>query len=121
MVAVRWYPRYGLSCRDVEELSAERGVEVDHVTVYRQVHVRSSDGMALPVDAAGHDGDQVGAAPAQGGAMQRRSGLLDGFVAAADVARRPPWLQVFVPSGVTAGSAYLRGMEPEAGRDRHYR
>ena len=35
VVAVRWYPRYGLSCRDVEELSAERGVEVDHVTVYR--------------------------------------------------------------------------------------
>jgi transposase-like protein len=30
-VAVRWYPRYGLSYRDVEELLAERGVEVDHV------------------------------------------------------------------------------------------
>ena len=25
-VAVRWYPRYGLSYRDVEELLAERGV-----------------------------------------------------------------------------------------------
>ena len=37
MVAVRWYPRYGLSYRDVEELLAERGVEVDHVTVYRWV------------------------------------------------------------------------------------
>jgi hypothetical protein len=36
-VAVRWYLRYGLSCRDVEELLAERGVEVDHVTVYRWV------------------------------------------------------------------------------------
>src|SRR5829696_3386956 len=35
MVAVRWYLRYGLSYRDVEELLAERGVEVDHVTVYR--------------------------------------------------------------------------------------
>ncbi len=32
VVAVRWYPRYGLSYRDVEELLAERGVEVDHVT-----------------------------------------------------------------------------------------
>src|SRR5918992_681117 len=30
-VAVRWYLRYGLSYRDVEELLAERGVEVDHV------------------------------------------------------------------------------------------
>ena len=36
-VAVRWYLRYGLSYRDLEELLAERGVEVDHVTVYRWV------------------------------------------------------------------------------------
>ena len=34
-IAVRWYLRYGLSYRDVEELLAERGVEVDHVTVFR--------------------------------------------------------------------------------------
>jgi IS6 family transposase len=37
VVAVRWYLRYNLSYRDVEELLAERGVEVDHVTVYRWV------------------------------------------------------------------------------------
>jgi len=37
MVAVRWYLRYGLSYRDVEELLVERGIEVDHVTVYRWV------------------------------------------------------------------------------------
>src|SRR3978361_1815526 len=37
MVAVRWYLRYGLSYRDVEELLAERGIEVDHVSVYRWV------------------------------------------------------------------------------------
>jgi transposase-like protein len=37
VVAVRWYLRFGLSYRDVEELLAERGVEVDHVTVYRWV------------------------------------------------------------------------------------
>jgi transposase-like protein len=36
-VAVRWYLRYGMSFRDVEELLAERGVRVDHVTVYRWV------------------------------------------------------------------------------------
>jgi transposase, IS6 family len=36
-IAVRWYLRYGLSYRDVEELLAERGVTVDHVTVYRWV------------------------------------------------------------------------------------
>jgi IS6 family transposase len=37
VVAVRWYLRYGLSYRDVEELLAERGIAVDHVTVYRWV------------------------------------------------------------------------------------
>jgi transposase, IS6 family len=37
VLAVRWYLRYGLSYRDVEELLVERGVEVDHVTVYRWV------------------------------------------------------------------------------------
>jgi transposase, IS6 family len=36
-VAVRWYLRYGLSYPDVEELLAERGVTVDHVTIYRWV------------------------------------------------------------------------------------
>ena len=37
VLAVRWYLRYGLSYRDVEELLAERGVQVDHVTIYRWV------------------------------------------------------------------------------------
>jgi predicted NBD/HSP70 family sugar kinase len=37
VLAVRWYLRFGLSFRDVEELLAERGVDVDHVTVYRWV------------------------------------------------------------------------------------
>jgi len=37
VLALRWYLRYGLSYRDVEELLAERGIEVDHVTVYRWV------------------------------------------------------------------------------------
>jgi transposase-like protein len=36
-LAVRWYLRYGLSYRDVEELLAERGITVDHVTIYRWV------------------------------------------------------------------------------------
>jgi hypothetical protein len=34
-VALRGYPRHGLSYRDVEEPLAERGVVVDHDTVYR--------------------------------------------------------------------------------------
>jgi transposase, IS6 family len=37
VLAVRWYLRFGLSYRDVEELLAERGIEVDHVTVFRWV------------------------------------------------------------------------------------
>ncbi len=36
-LAVRWYLRFGLSYRDVEELLPERGIEVDHVTVFRWV------------------------------------------------------------------------------------
>ena len=35
--AVRWYLRHGLSYPDVEELLAERGVDVDHGTIYRWV------------------------------------------------------------------------------------
>jgi len=35
VLAVRGYLRYGLSYRDLEELLAERRIEVDHVTVFR--------------------------------------------------------------------------------------
>ena len=35
--AVRWYCRYGISYRELEEMMAERGVEVDHSTIYRWV------------------------------------------------------------------------------------
>jgi transposase-like protein len=37
IIAVRWYLRYSLSYRDIEELLAERGITVDHVTVGRCV------------------------------------------------------------------------------------
>jgi transposase-like protein len=37
VLAVRWYLRFALSYRDVEELLTERGVQVDHVTIYRWV------------------------------------------------------------------------------------
>ena len=37
VLAVRWYLRFALSYRDVEELLGERGLDVDHVTVYRWV------------------------------------------------------------------------------------
>src|ERR1022692_2432836 len=37
LCAVRWYLRYSLSLRDVEELFAERGMQVDHTTIWRWV------------------------------------------------------------------------------------
>jgi transposase-like protein len=37
LLAVRWYLRFALSYRDLEELLVERGIEVDHVTLYRWV------------------------------------------------------------------------------------
>jgi transposase-like protein len=37
VLAVRWYLRFGLSHRDVEELLAERGIQVDHVSIHRWV------------------------------------------------------------------------------------
>jgi transposase-like protein len=37
VLAVCWYLRFGRSYRDVEELLAQRGIEVDHVTIYRWV------------------------------------------------------------------------------------
>src|SRR3546814_2376570 len=35
--AVRWYCRYGISYRDLEEMLSERGIDVDHTTIYRWV------------------------------------------------------------------------------------
>ncbi len=37
LLNVRWYCRYSLSYRNLEEMMAERGVEVDHSTINRWV------------------------------------------------------------------------------------
>src|SRR5881275_2835794 len=37
LLCVRWYLRYSLSYRDLEEMMAERGLHVDHTTIYRWV------------------------------------------------------------------------------------
>ena len=37
LCAVRWYLRYSLSFRDVEELLRERDLEADHTTIWRWV------------------------------------------------------------------------------------
>jgi transposase-like protein len=33
LLSVRWYCRYAVSYRDLEEMMAERGVRVDHSTI----------------------------------------------------------------------------------------
>ncbi len=35
LLCVRWYAAYALSLRNLEEMMAERGVQVDHATVHR--------------------------------------------------------------------------------------
>jgi len=35
LCCVRWYLRYSLSYRDMEEIMGERGLAVDHTTIYR--------------------------------------------------------------------------------------
>ena len=37
LLCVRWYCRYQLSYRDVEEMMRERGLDVDHSTIFRWV------------------------------------------------------------------------------------
>ena len=63
-LAVCWYLLYGLSHRDVEELLAERGVGVDHVTVCRWVQRFTP----LLIDAA----RPVGTLPGIAGPWMRR-------------------------------------------------
>jgi hypothetical protein len=36
-MCARWYCKYGISYRDLEEMMAERGLEIDHTTLYRWV------------------------------------------------------------------------------------
>ena len=37
LLCVRWYLRYALSYRDLEEMMSERGLSLDHTTIYRWV------------------------------------------------------------------------------------
>jgi IS6 family transposase len=37
LLCVRWYVRYALSYRDLEEIMLERGLPIDHTTIYRWV------------------------------------------------------------------------------------
>jgi transposase, IS6 family len=43
LLCVRWYLRYALSYSDLEEMMNERGLSVDHTTIYRWVQVTFAD------------------------------------------------------------------------------
>ncbi len=60
--AVRWYCKYGISYRELQEMLAERGVNVDHSTIYRWVQryapemekrLPARTGVTLPIFARG--------------------------------------------------------------------
>nr|QIM13502.1 hypothetical protein p65_00144 [Escherichia coli] len=60
--AVRWYCKYGISYRELQEMLAERGVNVDHSTIYRWAFRRyapemengcAGTGVTLPIFARG--------------------------------------------------------------------
>src|SRR6202789_4597173 len=38
VLCVRWYLRFKLSCRDLVEMMAERGLSLSHTTILRWVH-----------------------------------------------------------------------------------
>jgi hypothetical protein len=63
MLAVRWYLRYGLSYREVEDLLAERGITVDQVTIDRWVQRFTPE----LIDAA----DRAGTSPGTAGSWTR--------------------------------------------------
>lgn len=43
LLCVRWYLRYPLSYRNLEEIMLERGLSIDHTTIYRWVQTYSPE------------------------------------------------------------------------------
>src|SRR6266700_1900825 len=61
LLCVRWYLRYALSYRDLEEMMQERGLFVDHTTIYRWVqhHAPELEKRARPHLRACNDSGRV--------------------------------------------------------------
>ena len=54
LCCVRWDLRYALSDRDLEEIMADRGLSVDHTTIYRsRAAIRARTGEALSAPSQG--------------------------------------------------------------------
>src|SRR5215467_11300820 len=70
VLCVRWYLRYCLTLRDLEELMAERGLGVDHSTIGRWV-LRTL--LSFPSEFVGTSALRT----APGGSTKRTSALLD--------------------------------------------
>ena len=49
LLCVRWYLRYSLSYRDLEEMMAKRGLTLDHSTIARWVLAYATFTSGLPV------------------------------------------------------------------------
>ncbi len=56
LLCVRWYLRYPLSYRDLEEMMRERGLHIDHTTIYRShATLRARTGEAQSAPSQGHE------------------------------------------------------------------
>jgi transposase-like protein len=64
--AVVWYCRFGVSYRDLEQMMGERGVLVDHSTIYRRVQ------RYAPEIEKGSAGSGARRARRVGGSMRRK-------------------------------------------------
>ncbi len=56
LLCVRWYLRYPLSYRDLEEMMRERGLHIDHTTIYRsRALLRTRTGVTLQTSPQDHE------------------------------------------------------------------
>ena len=75
---VRWYLAYALSLRDLEEMMAERGLLVDHSTLYRWI-IRLSPllNMRIPAKLNNHSGQREHPPSAALGSLSSSVSALD--------------------------------------------
>jgi transposase-like protein len=56
LLCVRWYLRYPLSYRDLEEMMRKRGLHIDHTMIYRsRAALRTRTGEALQISSQSHE------------------------------------------------------------------
>jgi len=56
--AVRWYLQFPISYRDLERMLADRGVTVDHTTMYRWVHSWLLREFKMPLSTLSYEGNR---------------------------------------------------------------